>query len=257
MCFEFQMDELLKKDGDISKEIVDLIDLYNGEKYNYKLSSNIQHKIMNKLTNVTQEEVWDRVLSSLSSSEISGEIIEFLIKNKICLQTLCHMDLSDKWLLKLIDYDDAPLYTVAKRYFLSDRYSSYEFAKFYCKYLCKYDYISIHLLELYKNSPKRELLIYLCFNNGSFSEKETLNHQKLSTQIKMMTNTEEISSVYGMYSEVGDVLLSIANNYFTPKEILEELCSIKHVKYASKIRMLSKDNLKIKEIQFEGNTGDG
>ena len=41
-------------------------------------------------------------------------------------------------------------------------------------------------------------------------------------------------------------MLSIAKNYFTPEDILKELSVIKKVKYASEIRQLSKENLKLR-----------
>ncbi len=248
MCFENKLSELLEKDVDFCKEVIDLIYSSVCEINDITLPYDIQHRIMAKLIGSNYEkEAWEAILSVLSSSEVSDDIVEYLIKNKIALTDLCHMNLKNKWLSKLIPYDDAPVYTMASRYYLSEDYSPNDFIEFYNLHLHKYDYISIHLLELYKNAPNRELLKYLCFNNNNFSKKEALNQQIIADKLLSETDEKEIYNIYNTYSDIGDILLSIAKNYFTPKDILKELCSVKNVKYASEIRQLSKENLKIQE----------
>ena len=63
-----------------------------------------------------------------------------------------------------------------------------------------------------------------------------------------MTNSEDIQAVYEKYRKIGVVLIEIANNYFTPKEILLELLSVKGILYAHKIRKNSEKTLKIKQF---------
>ena len=164
MNFEMQMIELLNKKGDISKEITNLIYAFGFDERKITLSTYVLYKICERLTNEEQEKVWDSLLSVLDVDSITDEIIEYLVKNKISILTLCHLELSNKWLIKLLDYDDAPIYTISKRYYLSSEYSFSQFVEFYCSHLCKYNYVALYLLDFYDASPKRELLKFLCFS---------------------------------------------------------------------------------------------
>ena len=246
MCFEYKIDALLEKEADFCKELINLIYSSDCELKDLALDDNTQNRIITKLNQ--NEEAWEALLSVLSPSYISDDIIEFLIKNKIALTTLCHMDLKNKWLLKLIPLDDAPVYTIATRYYLSETCLPNEFKEFYNLHLNKYNYISIHLLELYKNAPNRALLKYLCFNDSNFSEKEALHQHIVADKAMYETDEKEIHNIYSTYSDVGVVMLSIAKNYFTPEDILKELSVIKKVKFASEIRQLSKENLKLRGV---------
>ena len=261
MDFEIQLIKLLKKKGDISKEIVDLINSLDFKEQKLTISNYVLNQIRERLTDAELEDLWNSILSSFDISHISDEIIEYLIENKISLLMLCHLDLLDKWLLKLIDYDDAPIYTISKRYYLSDEYSLDQFEKFYNSYLCKYNYVALHLLEFYDFSTKRELLKYLCFNDNSFSEKETLNQYFIADRVKTLIDSNEITSFYKECSKSSKVLLSIANNYFTPEDILKELSTIKNIKCAFKIRASCRENLRIRSLKQSkskktGKTGD-
>ena len=46
-------------------------------------------------------------------SEFTDEILEYLIDNKIAITELSHIELPEKWLVKLIKYDSMPLYRLA------------------------------------------------------------------------------------------------------------------------------------------------
>ncbi|MBQ6707603.1 MAG: hypothetical protein IJM97_01485 [Clostridia bacterium] len=195
-----------------------------------------------------EDDVWDQLLSMLSPNNIPDEVLEYLIEKKIALMQLCHMDLSDKWLEKLSEYDDAPIYTMFKRYYLSDNYSEEDFANFYQKYIsAKYLYISMHFLGLYTEAKKRKLLLSLCANDDEIEDKNELELYMIAEQIKTTTDEKAILKAYEKYNDVGIVLQSIAKNHFAPCVILSELCSIKGVKNAASIRKISKETLKTKQ----------
>ena len=184
----------------------------------------------------------------MKPDELSEDVLRYLIQNRISLMTLCHMQLHDKWLIKLTAYDEAPVYTLAERYYLSDKYSSLDFFNFYNQYLRNRDDVSLHLLDVYGKVDKRGLLIFLCSNNKEFEGTERLQWYRVADQVQGITNSTDIKSIYKEYQTVGVVLAEIANNYFTPREILLELLSVKGILYANKIRKNSDKTLKLKQL---------
>ena len=106
----------------------------------------------------------------------------------------------------------------------------------------------MHLLDIYGNADKRRLLIFLCSKNEDFEHKEILQWHQVADQVRGLTNSTDIKSIYMEYQNVGIVLTEIASNYFTSEEILLELLSAKGIKYASKIRKNSEETLKLKRI---------
>lgn len=249
--FEKKINALLAMDSDIAIEILDAIERYCGED-----SVSLRSETLNKMTlrlagNAHEEEIWDNILSVIPVDEIPNELIEYLIKKDISLLSLCHLPLEDKWLMKLMDYDDAPLYTLAKRYYLSDKYSMLDFSKFYQQYMRSNSSVSTHLLELYGNTDKRSLLIFLCQNNKEFKDKEKLEWNIVADQVKVSAESDNIADVYQKYKNVGVIMLAIAGNLFSPDNILAELSLVKGVSYATEIRKTSKETLKLRKTIIE------
>ena len=245
---ENKLNEILSKDGDIATEILEVLEDFNtGEAVS--LNSKLQNELKTRLSmNLMKEEVWDALLSIMQADELSEDVLNYLIRNHISLPMLCHMKLQDKWLMQLMAYDDAPVYTLARRYYLSDEYSSEDFLQFYNQCLRNKDDISLHLLDVYSQADKRGLLIFLCSNNKDFEHKERLQWYRVADQVRGITNSADITSIYKEYRNVGIVLTEIASNYFTPKEILLELVSVKGILYANKIRKNSEKTLKLKQM---------
>ena len=245
---ESKLNEILSKAGDVAAEILQMCEDFTTDEM-ISLNFQLQNELRIRLaTNKLEEDVWDRLLSIMSPNELSEDVLNYLIRNHISLPMLCHMQLKDKWLMKLMAYDDAPVYTLAERYYLSDEYSPEDFLQFYNQYLHNKDDISLHLLDIYGQVKKRGLLIFLCSNHKNFAHKEKLQWHRVADQVLKMTNSEDIQAVYEKYRKIGVVLIEIANNYFTPKEILLELLSVKGVLYANKIRKNSEKTLKLKQM---------
>ena len=245
---ENKLNEILSKDGDIATEILEVLEDFNtGEAVS--LNSKLQNELKTRLSmNPMEEEVWGVLLSIIQMDELSEDVLSDLIRDRISLTTLCHMKLQDKWLMKLMAYDDAPVYTLAERYYLSDEYSPEDFLKFYNQCLRNKEDISLHLLDVYGQAEKRGLLIFLCFHNRDFAYKEKIQWYRVADQVRGMTNSAEIQAVYEEYRKIGVILTEIASNYFTPKEILLELVSVKGILYANKIRKNSEKTLKLKQM---------
>jgi hypothetical protein len=245
---ENKLNGILSKDGDVATEILQALEDFNtGEAVS--LNPELQNELKNRLSmNPMEEEICNILLSIIQTDELSEDVLNYLIRNHISLPMLCHMQLKDKWLMKLMAYDDAPVYTLARRYYLSDEYSSEDFLQFYNQCLRNKDDISLHLLDVYSQADKRGLLIYLCSNNKDFEHKERLQWYRVADQVRGITNSADITSIYKEYRNVGIVLTEIASNYFTPEEILLELLSVKGILYANKIRKNSEKTLKLKRM---------
>ena len=245
---ERRLNEILLEDGDVAVEILRMCEDFSiGE--NISLNSGLQNELKKRLsTNPMEESVWDCLLPIIKPDELSKDVFHYLSENRISSLTLCHMQLRDEWLMKLMEYDEAPVYTLAKRYYLSDKYSSLDFFEFYNQYLRGRDDISLYLLDIYGKVDKRGLLIFLCSNNEKFEDTERLQWYRVADRVQGLTSGEEIQSIYKEYQTVGVVLMEIANNYFTPKEILLDLISVKGILYANKIRKNSEKTLKMKHL---------
>lgn len=246
-AIEQRIDEILSTGGGAT-EILQLCDELNADE-KISLSIQIQNKLKTALaTSSLEEAVWDRLLVMISPNELSEDVFNYLIQNGISVLLLCHMQLQDKWLMKLIEFDEAPLYTLAERYYLSDNYSSLDFLQLYNKYLRKRDDLCLHLLDIYRVADKRGLLIYLCSNNGDFEYKERLQWYRAADQVRGLTNSADITSIYKEYQKVGIVLTEIALNFFTSDEVLLELLSVKGITNANRIRESSENTLRLKRM---------
>ena len=243
-----RLNEILSRDCDVATEVLQMCEDFTTDEM-ISLNFQLQNELRIRLaTNKLEEDIWDRLLSIMSPNELSEDVLNYLIRNHISLPMLCHMKLQDKWLMQLMAYDDAPVYTLAERYYLSDEYSPEDFLQFYKQCLRNKEDISLHLLDIYGHAKKRGLLIFLCSNHKDFAYKEKLQWHRVADQVLKMTNSEDIQAVYEKYRKIGVVLIEIANNYFTPKEILLELVSVKGILYANKIRKNSEKTLKLKQM---------
>ncbi len=212
-----------------------------------EISPEILHRLIIRLDlNPKREELWNCLLSYLIPEKIPNEMIEYFIKNKVAIMQLCHMELQDKWLKKLAVYDDAPIYTLAKRIFLSDNYSDLDFVDFYQQYLDNKSDVSSYLLDSFEDATKRNLLIYLCFQNDEFENKEKLEWYSIAEQLKNMTDEGQITEMYEKYQDVAVILCSIAGNLFTSKDILLKLSKVKGINGANEIRKSSNKSLRLK-----------
>ena len=245
---ERRISGILSEYDDIAPEILQLCNDFSTDEM-FSLNPQLQNELKDRLsTNKMEEDVWDSLLSILPPNELSEDVINYLVQNQIALSRLCHMQLQDKWLMKLISYDEAPLYTLARRYYLLDEYSPMVFLQFYNQYLRNKNDVCLHLLDIYKNADKQGLLIFLCSKNENFENKEMLQWYQVANQVRGFTNSTDIETIYKEYQNVGIILTEIASNYYTSEEILLELLSAKGIKYASSIRKKSEENLKLRRI---------
>ena len=236
--------------GDIAIGLLKFLDGFEtGEEL--FISCQIQNELIACLADDEyEEEIWNQLLSIMPVKTISDKLIQHCIRSKIALVAICHMPLDDKWLLELTDYDDAPIYTLSKRYYLLDKYSDFDFVKFYNKVLfCKHEILQ-YLLEKYRGANRRKLLIFLCLSDERIEDKSQVKYHQVADWIRTLSDSRMISSAYEKYCMSGIVMREIADNYYTPNEILNKLSVIKEISFANEIRKKSKNTLQIKKYKL-------
>lgn len=199
-----------------------------------------------------EAELWELLLEHLDCSALSDDVIRYLINNKIALVTLCHLPLEDKWLKKLISFDEEALVQLSERYYLSSLYSDSFFVEFYYHYLSKSQRCIKLLLDLYEESTKRALLLYLCKLDPNC--QQFINSYLVADAITKCANPDEIRMTYNQYNQNAIIMIKIAKNYFTPNDILLKLLQTKKCPFASSIRITAKKTFDTKTAVI--NQGD-
>jgi len=173
-----------------------------------------------------------------------------LINNHIAIQTLGHLPLSDKFLLKIAYQVDEAVITLGKRYFIDENYSSYDFVELLRKFKDN-EWLWRVLINMdYTSNEKRRILLKSLFSLTNFEElKRLVIEQSIE---KHLTKTKSIKQINKYYkSNNCRFLRAIAENPVTPSYILNELRNIKNAKYANQIRTLANKNLSMRMQQAE------
>ena len=191
------------------------------------------------------DEFWREFIPIIKTESLSDRAISLLYNSKVANIEMAHKNLPDKWLEKYAIFDNAPIYKLIARYFTEECYSVEQFYIFASKYLLSNTEYYCFALEEYTCSKKWLLLVHF----GLISEnKEISNIAEKHLEILQIAISKDSNSIVDAYKNNKDeplMLLAIAGNVFTPKEILLELASIKGIKNASKIREKSLDTFKI------------
>lgn len=177
-------------------------------------------------------------------SEFTDEILEYLIDNKIAITELSHIELPEKWLVKLIKYDSMPLYRLAYKYYIDDNFSKEKFAEFFRQYLKDSPDIVSTLLNLSEGRLKRRELIELCMESNNNCIRKYGESYSLADYVKNLNDPIKILMCYRENSDNSIIVKEVAKNIFTPAELLIILEQIKKVKDAKSIRILAKENLR-------------
>lgn len=177
-------------------------------------------------------------------SEFTDEILEYLIDNKIAITELSHIELPEKWLVKLIKYDSMPLYRLAYKYYIDDNFSKKKFAEFFRRYLKDSPDIVSTLLDLSEGRLKRRELIELCIESNNNCIRKYGESYYLADYVKNLNDPIKILMCYRENSDNSIIVKEVAKNIFTPSELLIILEQIKKVKDAKSIRILAKENLR-------------
>ena len=210
------------------------------------IDPSVQEELLHRLSgSPLEEQIWEKVFTLIDSKNLSEKVIRYFVDKEMLVQTLCHMELPDYWLQELMRYDDMPLFTLAKRHYNLDEYSAENFIDLFYKYIAKRVDVIVWLFKFCPNSNKQHLLTYLCKESAVDDAK--IYSCMLVNTVRSMKDTGEIRSIYENNKDDGDVLLAIAENIFTDRNVLESLSQQKGILNASGIRQACQRNLALKK----------
>jgi hypothetical protein len=189
-----------------------------------------------------RDEFWDCIIFFVSPKAIDDKCFAYFLKNNISLLKLAHMQLKNKQLERLSEtYDEASL-TLANRLYCLEKYSISEFKAFIIN--CDNESTMYYLLNLGElNKEKFKLIIETINNKAVFSSQLKLYAKEIEMTV-ILENTNDVALIRNMYkTNNARYLLSISKNTNTPQDILMILSKISGIKFASKIRSNSLNNL--------------
>lgn len=228
-------------------------DLYLDECLKNDDISSIEESMISSITlklkgSTIEKLFWEKTLFYISSKSLSKDFINYLINNQIAIEVLGHMPLKDDFLWELVDLVDEAIITLGKRYYLESKYSENDFVFFLARFK-RYHWLWNNLLniDLITNKIKNKLLIKNLFLLTDFDDLKGLVID--TNKEKLLIKTKNIKLIMKYYnSKEGKFLKAIAQNLYTPIDVLKELVNINNVKFAKQIRELAKANLKMRNI---------
>ena len=207
--------------------------------------------IMSKLHERKERDpFWENLLDYLPQKSLSQNVFDYLLKNKIGLIRLAHMDLDDNKLKKLVMYAEEALFTLAKRYYGKKEYSVADFASFLCEY--KNGTLLEQLGFIKPDNPKKGQILFYFYSK----DKEYQSEIKKLIESKYLEITNDSSIIQVAY-ESNEPLYSLAlsKNIFASIDILDALTNISGVENASYIRKNSRETLSLKKY-IDNKMGD-
>lgn len=185
-----------------------------------------------------RDSFWETVIVYILPISITDDVFKYFFSNRIAYIQLAHMELTDKQLKALSEFQEEALFTLAKRTYVSSQYSVIDLYNLLTR---KRNISLLEQLQLVTPSDieKKSLLLYFF---GKIDEKRI--EELIKTEYLKITNDVELideafRSGNPLYWQ------AITKNYFTPSAILLELSTVKGVKNASEIRESSLETLKI------------
>lgn len=203
-------------------------------------------KLIRMLEKDAEYNDWESTTEFLDTQIIDEYLFDYLYKNRICLEKLAHMKLSDRHLKKLsADYDEA-LITLAVRYFTSDDYSVAELINLLKD--CKYDSVFEMLYFVSDSLTEKSTAVNYAVSKNKYLTSDEKEHLHKLYRSKMLLFSDDEEVLTNAFEENEPVyMLSLSKNINTPEDILNKLINISGIKYASQIRSNSRKILKYKE----------
>lgn len=193
-----------------------------------------------------EEQFWDLMIPIISEKSFTDNLLDYFLNRKISCISLAHKELPDKWLKKLIVFDDAALYQLVVRYYTDENICSYNFVDIARRYIISSIDIFSYLNELYRSS-KQTLLLHLGRLSSDKQVYDYANNYIKAMRFKYCTDINEISTEYENNKENVALLLTLAENILTPMDILYDIEKITNIKYAAKIRKIARETIRIKK----------
>jgi len=176
---------------------------------------------------------------------LTEEVVEFLIENEICLDYLAHLPLSDNQLLILFKRNsqlcEEAAFTLIDRA-LKENVAEQDFHNIFSQCcnetVSKYLFGTILLKRDINCLLKSKILDAIQFIKQQYSIKEDIHKTAVEfenfLELRDTADVEFIKRRYNSNSYIYN--MAISQNLNTPIEIINELCSLKDMKYSKIIR---------------------
>ncbi|MDD3217839.1 MAG: PH1570 family protein [Lachnospiraceae bacterium] len=196
---------------------------------------------MNKRVKKKKTQYWEKLLKTFTNpeTEINDKIFNYLLRAKILLIELGHMEFDDTKMQLLAPYVDEARETLLERAFFSDDYSAEVLESYLYKYELKREDEGtlIYLMECNTNNlEKKKCLINFCKRSNSMKISKIARNVEFGMELVKCIDVDFIKNTYQKNLQNPYILMAIAKNPITPQEIKKELKNVKGIKYAAQIR---------------------
>ncbi|MDE6591925.1 MAG: hypothetical protein K2K57_02535 [Oscillospiraceae bacterium] len=232
-----------------SQSGMDLSDLINGlgfENSEKKLSdTRLIHKLTERLDSEdNKEELWEKLLLHIDMSAFDDRCFNYFYENDLCLCTLVHMVMEDKYLKKLAHVYDEAYIRLAKRYYGNYKYSVSDFAGLLKG--CKFESVFENLFTFEKYISPKGIVLHKVIEENPLLSPELKDISRRIYKAKMLMCTDDMHMIEEYFNKNDYIYMAaISRNPFAPKDILNALTQVSNVKYASHIREQSRETLKL------------
>lgn len=191
-----------------------------------------------------EEQFWNAVIPIMTEDSFSEDSLDYFLSHKVGCISLAHKNLPDKWLKKLIVFDDAALYRLAVRYYTDESIPGSKFIEAAQKYIINSLNLFSYLNELYP-STKQRMLLYLGRQSSDNSVSAYAAGYLEALRLRYVDESEELQRAYQKAGDNDEILLALAENIFTPRSILQDLGRAAKIKNASKIRIAANETIRL------------
>lgn len=219
-------------------------------KEDIKVESNLIIECQQKLNGTKiEDELWSDTLGFIDNESLTDEVFNYFYENNVAITALGHLQLKDEFLWLLVDQVEESILTLGIRYFTEDKYSVEEFRKFLLKFTTC-DWLWNILISTNINNPdKDKVLKKTLFSSTNLDNyKQKLIEQSIERNLKNTERTKIIIKYYKINKP--RYLRGIAQNPITPLNILEELITIRNIRYAKDIRQFASENIRIGKLDY-------
>lgn len=195
-----------------------------------------------------REYIWEKLLLRyIDVSIFDDHCFNYFLEDNICLNTLAHLDLQDRYLKILMrDYEEAYIF-LARRYYKYDSYSPYELAELLSK--CRYESVFYDLLLNRKCIDIKGNIIHKVIEKSSYAGSELKDFSRRVCAAEMLFCTDDTEIIAEYYEKKDNIYMNtISQNISAPDSILRELAQVSGIKYAAHIREQSRETLRIKAL---------
>ncbi len=232
-----------------SQSGIDLSELINGLHFEnsekYLSDTRLMHKLTERLDGEdNREELWEKLLLHIDTSAFDDRCFNYFYENGLCLCTLAHLPLEDKYLKKLAAVYEEAYIRLAKRYYAGYKYSVSDLAGLLKD--CKFESVFENLFTFEKCITPKGIMLHKIIENSPLLSPGLKDISRRIHKAKMLMCTEDVHIIEEYFNKNDYIyMMAISRNPFAPKEILTALTQVSNVKYAAHIREQSRETLKL------------